>query len=199
PIAGRELNACKAQIARQESLNQANALNARTPTLTLSAGWNPTLADPFNPDNTVNDGWVDRGSVGITLSLGLDDYLPFSASSVAVQAGRRSAESLRLQRQDALESARNEVDSLLRSLESSRVALESIELSLELATEVYTLTEEAYDEGAVSFVELLEAEEDLRDARSSLLSEQYRHLAALIDLEYATNRHIRGPGKGRLR
>ncbi|MFP4431209.1 MAG: TolC family protein [Spirochaetaceae bacterium] len=199
-LGGRfDIQTLDAQIARQESLNQANALNARTPTLTLSAGWNPTLADPFNPDNTVNDEWVDRGSVGITLSLGLDDYLPFSASSVAVQAGRRSAESLRLQRQDALESARNEVDSLLRSLESSRVALESLELSLELATEVYTLTEEAYDEGAVSFVELLEAEEDLRDARSSLLSEQYRHLAALIDLEYATNRHIRGPGKGRLR
>ncbi len=199
-LGGRfDIQTLDTRVALQESLNRANALNARTPTLTLSAGWSPTLADPFNPDNTVNDEWVDRGSVGITLSLGLDDYLPFSSSSVAVQAGRRSAESLRLQRQDALESARNEVDSLLRGLESSRIALESLELSLELAAEVYALTEEAYDEGAASFVDLLEAEEDLRDARSSLLSEQYRHLATLIDLEYAMNRQIRGPEKGRLR
>jgi outer membrane protein TolC len=199
-IGGRfDIQTLDAEVALQESLNRANALNARTPTLTLSAGWSPTLADPFNPDNTVNDEWVDRGSVGITLSLGLDDYLPFSSSSVAVQAGHRSAESLRLQRQDALENARNEVDSLLRALESSRVALDSLELSLELAAEVYTLTEEAYAEGAVSFVDLLEAEEDLRDARSSLLSEQYRHLATIIDLEYAINRHIRGPEKGPLR
>lgn len=199
-LGGRfDIRALDAQVALQESLNRANALTARTPTLTLSAGWAPTLADPFNPGNTVNDEWVDRGSVGITLSLGLDDYLPFSASSVAVQSGRRSAEALRLRRQDALENAQNEVDSLLRALESSRIALESLELSLELAAEIYALTEEAYAEGAVSFVDLLEAEEDLRDARSSLLSEQYRHLATIIDLEYAINRHIRGPEKGRLR
>ncbi len=191
-----DIQTLEAQVALQESINRANALNARTPTLTLSAGWNPALADPFNPDNTVNDEWVDRGSVGVTLSLGLDDYLPFSSSSVAVQTGRRSAEALRLQRRDAIESARNEVDSLLRALESSRVALDSLELSLALAEEVYVLTEEAYSEGAVPFVDLLEAEESLRDARSSLLSEQYTHLSTIIDLEYATNRQIRTPEKG---
>lgn len=194
-----DIRRLEAQIALQESVNQANALNARTPTLTLSAGWNPTLADPFDPDNTVSEEWVDRGSVAITLSLGLDDFLPFSASAVTVQTGRRSAEALRLERQDALLGAQNEVSSLMRALESSAASLDSLELSLSLAEEVYVLTEEAYLEGASAFVDLLEAEEELREARSSLLSEQYSYLATLIDLEYALNRHLRSPGEGPLR
>ncbi len=191
-----DIQSLDAQIALQESVNHANALKARTPTLTLSARWNPVLADPFDPDNTVNDEWVDQGSVGISLSFGLDDYLPFSQSAVSVQTGRRTEEALRLSRQDAMESARNEVDSLIRSLESSMAALDSLSLSVALAEEVYTLTEEAYLDGARPFVDLLEAEEELRDARTALLSEQYSYLSTIINLEFALNRPIRNREEG---
>ena len=183
-----------AQIAARHSLNRANRQFERTPTVTLGASYAPALADPFNPDNAVNNDWSewnDGGSLSVTVTVPLDHYLPFSSSAVDLRNGDEALESLAIQRQSALDAARSQTAALLRQVDNSRAALESLSLSLELADEIYQLTLDAYQQGATDFLDVQEADDDLEAARYELLAEQFTYLSTLIDLEYALNTPIR--------
>lgn len=183
-----------AQIAARRSLNRANRQFERTPTVTLGASYSPALADPFNPDNSVNNDWSewnDGGSLSVTVTVPLDHYLPFSGSAVDLRNSDEALESLAIQRQSALDAARSQTAALLRQVDNSRAALESLSLSLELADEIYQLTLDAYQQGATDFLDVQEADDDLEAARYDLLAEQFTYLSTLIDLEYALNTPIR--------
>ncbi len=189
-----DLLSLEAQIVAQRSLNRAERQLAWTPSLAFGASYNPNLADPFNPGNAANDDWSewsDRGSLSVSISIPLDNYLPFSATAVDIEAGDDSLHALEIRRESVLESARSEVSSLLRQIESSGTAIDSLRLSVDLAEEIYDLTVESYQQGATDFLDVQEAEDDLSAARYDLLSERYVYLSSLIDLEFAINAPLR--------
>lgn len=201
PIVNREeltrrpdVRAITANIAAQRSAATAQRQLAWTPSLSLSASYNPNLADPFDPDNPANDNWSewnDRGSLSVTISVPVSNYLPVSKSSVEVFASEDAIDSLGVQRESILESALSEVSTLKRQLDSSHRSIESLELGLRLAEEVYELTLEAYEQGATDFLDVQEAEDDREQARYDLLRERFTYLTTLIDLEYALNSELR--------
>jgi outer membrane protein TolC len=129
--------------------------------------------------------------LGVTISVPLSNYLPVSKSSVEVLASEDAIDSLVVQRESILESALSEVNTLKRQLDSSHRSIESLELGLRLAQEVYELTLEAYEQGATDFLDVQEAEDDREQARYDLLSERFTYLTTLIDLEYALNTELR--------
>lgn len=189
-----ELRSIEARILAQRSLTIARRRLARAPTLSLGASIQPGLADPFNPDNPANDrgnGWVDRGALSLTLSIPLDNHLPFSSGAVELQSQEALTRSLEIQREIVLDRARSDIASSVRGIENSRLAVESLRLGLDLAEELYRLMLDAYGNGAASFLDLLEAEDNRVEAHSDLLAEEYHSLAALIDLEYTLNRSLR--------
>ena len=189
-----DVRSVEAQIAALQSANLAQRRLARTPTLTFGASWLPAVADPFNPDNSANDGWSewnDRGSLSVTLAIPVDNFLPFSSDAVGLAANDDAVLRLAIQRENVLDVARSEVDSLIRQIRSSEVAIESLELGLQLAEELYELTLDAYRQGATDLLAVQEADDDLEEARYDLLSEQFTLLSTIIDLEYALNTPIR--------
>jgi outer membrane protein TolC len=156
------------------------------PSLTLGASYNPSLPDPFHPDNPPEKEWTDNGSMRITVSFGLESLLPFSQAAVTAERAAKEAAALRLDRQSAIESAEREYRSLVRSVRNARTALESQRLNVSLNEEVVQLTEEAYEAGQSDFLSLQEAQVDLAEARLALLNEAYNLKTSLIELEYAS-------------
>jgi outer membrane protein TolC len=70
-------------------------------------------------------------------------------------------------------------------LEKARVTVEAQSLTVELAERTYRLTEEAYQAGLSEFLEVQNAELELRRARIGVLEQNYNYIKGLIDLEYA--------------
>lgn len=176
----------EAEIAAQRASVSSATRSRWLPTLSLSANYDPSTADPFNPDNRELYGeWNDSGSLAVSLTFGLAGMLPFSQQSLSQERAEAQLESLQLQKQDALELAIREYDSLRRNIESTISSLESRRLNLELAREVESLTREAYESGTTDFVSLIEAQTDVEEARLALLQEAYTLKSSLIELEYA--------------
>lgn len=189
-----DIQVLDARIAAQRSLNRANRRRDRTPTVTLGASYAPALADPFNPNRAANDPrseWNDGGSLRVTVTVPLHNYLPFSAGAVGHKNSRAALQALVIQRRSALDTAHSQTETLLRRVESSRVALESLALRLTLAQEIYELTLDAYRGGTTDFLAVQKADDDLETARYTLLAERFTYLSTLIDLEYALNTPIR--------
>ena len=189
-----DIQVLDARIAAQRSLTRANRRRDRTPTVTFGASYAPALADPFNPNSAANDTrseWNDSGSLRVTVTVPLHHYLPFSAGAVALQNSDEVLQSLVIQRQSALDTARSKTESLLRRVENSRVALESLALRLALAEEIYELTLDTYRRGTTDFLAVQKADNDLETVRYELLAERFTYLSTLIDLEYALNTPIR--------
>lgn len=182
-----------AQIELQRSRDREASLSLFSPTLTLSAVISPQYPDPFNPANPPGSAWNDRGSISVTLSAGtLLGFLPFAPQSVSLAQGQKTVESLQIRRRELVAAARTEIESLVRSLDASTTAIESLEQSVAIAQESYDLTREAYSLGTVDFLTLKSAEDDLLRARYDLVSERYTYLTTLISLEYATGLSLRG-------
>ncbi len=188
-----DVRGIEAQIALQRSKERASYLSLISPTLTVSASISPSFPDPFSSNNPPGSTWNDRGSVSVSLSAGsLLGFLPFVPQNVNLQMTRKTIESLEIQLQETAASARTEIESLVRSLEASSAAIDSLKASVSLAQESYDLTREAYGLGTADFLTLKSAEDDLLKARYDVLSEEYTYLSSLISLEYATGMSFRG-------
>jgi outer membrane protein TolC len=188
-----DLRGISAQIALQESKNRAAYLSMVSPTVTLSASVSPSFPDPFHFDNPPGSGWNDRGSVSLSLSSSsLLGFLPFVPQRVNLEILNKGLESLRIQKQAISAEAITEIESLVRSLETSTAAISSLRASVALTQESYDLTREAYGLGTADFLTLKSAEDDLLKAQYEVLSEEYNYLTTVINLEYATGLDLRG-------
>ncbi len=182
----------EAQIQAQEAMLYAANRSRWLPTVSLTGSYAPSTADPFNPDNdTLHGEWTDSGSLSVGLTFRLDGMLPFSQTSISEDRSAARLSALRLEKQDALDRARREYDSLRRNIERSRTALESRRLNLGIAREVENLTREAYERGTTDFVSLIEAQTDVEEARLALLQEAYNLKSSLIEIEYTAGRGIK--------
>jgi outer membrane protein TolC len=118
--------------------------------------------------------------------------LPFVPQRVNLEILNKGLESLRIQKQAISAEAITEIESLVRSLETSTAAISSLRASVALTQESYDLTREAYGLGTADFLTLKSAEDDLLKAQYEVLSEEYNYLTTVINLEYATGLDLRG-------
>ncbi len=173
-----------ASAATQKSKVEETRKTRIVPTLSVSGQFDLTKTGAADP--------ASSGILTLTLSSpNLSAFLPFSSDSVTLETGRLTLEKLRRQADQAAADAVLETEALLRSLSVSAAAVASLGAAVELAEEVVSLTREAYDVGGASYQDLRTAEKDAEAARTSLLSERYTYIAALIDLEYATGKTFR--------
>ncbi|HCC37978.1 MAG TPA: TolC family protein, partial [Treponema sp.] len=66
-----------------------------------------------------------------------------------------------------------------------RISAEAQAQTVSLAERSYRLTEEAYRAGLQDLLQVQNAEQSLRQARVSMLEQQFNYLNGLIDLEYS--------------
>ncbi len=181
-------------IAQTEIQRESTRHQSFIPSLTLSASYMPVVNDPFN-DATWEDGfglpWSDSGSIDITFSIPVDNWLPGSAARTSLKKQKITIDTLREQREQTLREVTAEVEVLYDNLSDSLLNIESLELSLAVAVRNYELTEDGYHKGIREFMGLKEAEDELNSAKQSILAEKLEFLTNLFDLEYALNSEAR--------
>lgn len=175
-----------AQLLVNRDLVELDLRNNRVqylPKLTANAafGYNTGVND-FSEITNFSDQWFEYGYAGVTLDIPIFDGLRkhHLIQKNKVQARQLELQSRFLRNQIDLEVAQAQVD-----LQNGLDALEAQRENLELAQEVFRITEIKYQEGVGSNLEVVEADNALQTAETNYFSALYDALIAKVDLQKA--------------
>ncbi len=173
-----------------ESLKNTRTLQSqskKTPWLALSAGWGTNVPDGLKGDNWDRDVWNDSATLGISLTIPLDGYIPGSSTDVDLKNMDDQIRQLELQRQQVFDYAEIEIRNLVMALQNSIDTIETYTLNVELARKSFNLTTEAYNLGTRELLDVETAQSALLSASQTVLYEKINYITRLLDLEYAVN------------
>ncbi len=153
------------------------------PSVRLAMSWQPYL---YDLDKSGSKYWVDTGSFSGTVAWNLTDILPTSDGWSNLKSVKNGLEQIRQGRALAEDAARIEILNLVDTLDQTRMSLESAESTVALAEASYNMRQASYNEGTTDYLDLIDSQTALNQARLAKLSNQYNYISALIDLEYAT-------------
>ncbi len=171
----------------QAEISRDNALAALLPTLTvsgsLSGGYS---ADPFAGSIFDASAWNWGGSLSLNLGLSipLDAYLPYSQTQTTLLLQNAAVEKIKYTIADQRQAALRQANTLILTLQQVRSRIDSLNVNVTLAQRTLALTEQLYNSGKKSFLDLKDAENSLLDAQVQLISAKNSYLSALLDLEY---------------
>ena len=175
-----------AQVLVNQELVQLDMKNNRfqyLPKLTANAafGYN-TGVNNFSEITNFDELWFEYGFWGITLDIPIFDGLRkhHTIQKNKVQARQLELQSRFLKNQIDLEIAQARV-----ALQNSLDALTIQQENLELAQEVFRITNIKYQEGVGSNLEVIEADNSLQASETNYFSALYDALIAKVDLQKA--------------
>jgi outer membrane protein TolC len=175
------------QLLTLKTSRQAQALQLYTPYLNFSWNYTPTfMGDPFKDEWFKGDNWSDRGSFSITLGINLNSLFPFTKEGQGLKDVDNSIQTATIGLSQMMRGTELEVYNTVLSLEKTRVTMEAQNKTVALAERSYQLTENAYRAGLSDYLQVQNAELEMRRARIGVLEQQFNYLTGLIDLEYAT-------------
>jgi len=156
------------------------------PALTLS--WNTTPAftgDPWKDDWGDSDLW--RKSGGLTLSLGirLHSLIPFSPDFQGVKSLDDQITGANIGLARMIQGTEIEIYNTVLALNKTQVTAEAQKKTVELAERAYKLSEQAFRAGLQDLLQVQNAELELKQAKVSMLEQQFNYLNGLLDLEYS--------------
>ncbi len=187
---GDSLDLQQLEITRQmlENGKDATYNQSRLPALIFSWSYSPYQADPFDFDSWSDDSFSgDRGSLSITLSMPVDDWLPHSGTANKLKEAQEQLDELAYQRELAVRGTEMQIRSLVMNLNTSRENLIVKESAVDINRQSYEMSQESYNNGGLTLIDLETSENDLLQAESNLLSEKYTYISNLLDLEAALN------------
>jgi outer membrane protein TolC len=162
--------------------------NALLPALTLS--WNTTpvfIGDPWKDKDDWGDSdmWRKSGSLTISLGLRLHSLFPFSVDYQGVKSMDDQITGANIGLAQMIRGTEIEIYNTVLSLEKTRVSAEAQTQTVRLAERSYRLSEQAYRAGLQDLLQVRNTELELKQARVSMLEQQFNYLNGLLDLEYA--------------
>ncbi|MDR1373965.1 MAG: TolC family protein [Treponema sp.] len=181
-----EIRELRQQMLVLDSTRRAKILSTYTPSFSMS--WDTAAAFNRNPweDSWSNsNNWNHSGSLRLGLSFKLDSLIPFSINAQGVKDLTDQQRAAAVGLAQAIQGTEVEIYNTVLSLEKTRITLEAQKLTEDLAERTYRLTEEAYRAGLREFLEVQNAELELRKARLGVQTQNFNYLTDLIKLEYA--------------
>jgi outer membrane protein TolC len=181
-----DIQELRQQMLVLDSTRRAKILSTYTPN--LSIGWNTGATfteDPWEDSWSNSNNWTHSGQLTLGLSFKLDSLIPFSINAQGVKdlTDQRRIAAINLAR--TVQGTEVEIYNTVLSLEKTQVTLDAQKLTEDLAERTYRLTEEAYRAGLREFLEVQNAELELRKARQGVQTQNFNYLTDLIKLEYA--------------
>ena len=174
-----EITALMKSMEILEAQRNAARNSAYIPNLRLS--WNSA---PLYSDNVWRD---NSGSFSVTLSMNLDNFLPWSAAKTQIDNINDSISSTQIQLNESVLNRENRTNQLLRVIANTGENIEILKLNVELAQSTYDLYVDAYRSGAMDYQRLRDAAESLLQAQIQVQQEQYNLISAVLDLEKELN------------
>ncbi|MBN2551708.1 MAG: TolC family protein [Spirochaetales bacterium] len=157
----------------------------RLPTLAAWARYNVNSRyDPATGDAEYfnSDYWMGSLTAGLSLSVPVSGFFPWSEASAKIGKSRIRAEDLRLQH-GALEAGiRIAVESSILRITEEQAKIASGRKSVQLAERLYEAAVEQYEGGYISSVELEDAQLGLNGARLAYAQAIYNYNRNVLDL-----------------
>ncbi|MDR2028915.1 MAG: TolC family protein, partial [Treponema sp.] len=181
-----EIQELRQQMLVLESARRAKILSTYTPNFSIS--WNTGAAfdgDPWKDSWSGDNNWTHSGSLTLGLRFKLDSLIPFSVNAQGVRDLTDQQRIAAINLAQTVQATEVEIYNTVLSLEKTRITMEAQKLTEDLAERTYRLTEEAYRAGLREFLEVQNAELELRKARFAVQTQNFNYLTGLIDLEYA--------------
>jgi outer membrane protein TolC len=180
-----DINELRHNILLLQSARKAQA-QSLLPALTLS--WNTTPAftgDPWKDDWGDNDLWRKSGSLTITLGLRLHSLIPFSPDFQGVKNLDDQITGANIGLARMIQGTEIEIYNTVLALNKTQITAEAQKKTVELAERAYRLSEQAFRAGLQDLLQVQNAELELKQAKVSMLEQQFNYLNGLLDLEYS--------------
>lgn len=163
-------------------LDIKNVYSQYIPKVEFSAGWGRNTGSNDFSDVWQGDQWFSNASIGVNISIPIFDGL---RKKYTVQRKRVQLYTLDNQYKLLTNNLNQELLDARQALDVNLERLEVQEANLELAKEVNEITQEKYREGVGSNLEVLNADEDYKEAETNYLNALYQAIIAKVDLDKA--------------
>jgi outer membrane protein TolC len=168
-------------------LQSVRRLQQHSLTPALSFSWNSQslLVDPWKDNWFDYNLWRRSGQFTISLGLRLHSFLPWSTDSQGIKNIEDNIRVANIGLAQLVQGTEIEIYNTILSLERIRSTTEAQKQTISLAERAYALSERAYRAGLQDLLQVQNAELELKQARVSMLEQQFNYLNGLIDLEYS--------------
>jgi outer membrane protein TolC len=154
------------------------------PALTLS--WNASPVFTKMSDNWSDEGnWRKQGSLTLSLGLRLHSLIPFSLDFQSVKNLDDQITGANIGLARMIQGTEIEIYNTVLALNKTQITAEAQAQTVALADRAYRLTEQAFRAGLLDLLQVQNAELELKQAKVSMLEQQFNYLNGLLDLEYS--------------
>ncbi len=152
------------------------------PKLYANANWSANTASTEFSQVFESDRWRPFGAVGLSLTIPIfDGFL----KSNRIQQNRLQLEQLKQQKLFMEKNINLEIEQSLINLNSSMEAMEVQKQNMELASDIYRMTQIRYTQGLGANLEVVEADADLIEAQTNYYNALFDAMVAEIELKKA--------------
>lgn len=169
-------------LRKLAELDIKNTYSQYIPKVEFRAGWGRNTGSNAFSDVWKGDQWFSNSSIGLNVSIPIFDGL---RKKYTVQRKKVQLQTLDNQHRLLTNNLNQELLDAREALDVNLERLEVQEANLELAKEVSDITREKYREGVGSNLEVLNAEQDYKQAETNYLSALYDAIIAKVDLDKA--------------
>jgi len=180
-----DINELRHNILLLQSARKAQ-FRSLLPALTLS--WNTTpafMGDPWKDNWGDSDLWRKSGSLTLSLGLRLHSLIPFSPDFQSVKNLDDQITGANIGLARMIQGTEIEIYNTVLTLNKTQITAEAQKKTVELAERAYRLTEQAFRAGLQDLLQVQNAELELKQAKVSMLEQQFNYLNGLLDLEYS--------------
>lgn len=174
-----EVSILSTSIRSLKAKRNAAIHNAYIPSLTFQ--WNNMLSY-----NIKSESWSD-GTFSIGLGINIANFLPWSNANNGIAALNDSIRSAEIELSQTMRNRDDTLNQNFRTVETILESMEATRLNVELAQSSYEMTQEAFRRGGADYQRLRLASDSLAQARNRLLQVQYNLAAAVLDIENELN------------
>jgi outer membrane protein TolC len=160
-------------------------LHSFTPALTFSWSSQSLLVDPWKDNWFDYNSWRRSGQFTISLGMRLHSFIPWSTDSQGIKNIDDSIRKANIGLAQLIQGTEIEIYNTILSLERIRITTEAQTQTVNLAERAYGLSERAYRAGLQDLLQVQNAELELKQAKLSMLEQQFNYFNGLIDLEYS--------------
>jgi outer membrane protein TolC len=132
--------------------------------------------------------WVDSWSAGIQLTMPIDSWIPFTKTYHTENEIDENIKKLELTRQQLIDSIRLQVKNIFLQIEQSKELIVSQSENVRLAKAGLDLANKRYRAGAVSSLEVTDAEVSYNQAQLNYLQAVYEYFSNELQLKKITGR-----------
>lgn len=167
-------------------------LSTYTPSLSVSWSGQPMMSKAFDKNWATADNWGDNGSLSFSIVWNLTNMLPWSSTRSNAKELDINIKKLQLNMQTLETSTELDVRKAVDTLNQCRRSIETSQRNITLAQKSYDMTWLAYRNGTTEYLNLVEAQTQLNQAKLGLINEKYNYMTSLMDLETLVNSSLAG-------